>query len=415
MYLVMKEKHKKRIHETTNNSRKNIIYVLLLIITFSITYGKIFDSKLDLNGDNFSYLLLAKNISDGHGYTTLSVDGAYKPASWFPPGYPYLLAISNFVVNDNVKGLKIINGLLFLSTILLFFSMLKRITKNAPFSFSISFLLIINSGLLRLSTMIMSEIPYLFFSVLAFYAITKWEEKEEKVFWKSKLFYLAIISSAISLYMRSFGLMLIGAVTVHWLIQKKWKLAGGYLLGSIILYSPYQIRNVIYGIKGRYLKTIMIDNPWRPESGQISSFSAFWDKIITNLNDTIIHGFPKVLFPTIDSAELSLGVTFLGIFILLVTFWGIWQLKGFRYLFGCYIIMNIGIFLLWHGGNGVRYVWPLAGFISFGFFYGILEIIRYLLKKEKDHKAINTIGYSFLIISFFLFPKIQELEDGKKK
>lgn len=388
-----------------------IIAVVTLILLFIMVYFKIFDAKLDLNGDNYNYLLLSKNILDGHGYSTIALDGTYTPAGWFPPGYPYILAISQFFLGENVESLKMVNGLLFLFSVLLFFFISEKFSKNLFFAFSISTLLALNSGLLRFSTILMSEIPYLFFILLAIYSLLKIDEDNEKTtFWKSRWFYLIVLSSIISYYIRGFGITLICAIAFHWLLNKKWKLSISYLVFIFILFLPYYIRNKIYGIGDRYLKTIFVDNPWRPESGGISTFSQFYDKIVTNLNDTIIFGFPEVLFPSIDVSNPGFSLILFGLTILCFSFLGIWQIKKYRYFLGSFLILNIGIFLLWHTGNGARYVWPLTGFVMLCSFYGIYNSLMYLFRRLNFQFLVKYFGLVFLLLAFFHLSSIQELK-----
>lgn len=384
------------------------VYPVIIAIIFLIAFQKVFDKKLDLNGDNFQYLTLSENILNGHGYSVLSINGQYTPANWFPPGYPYLLALNKLLVgSDNINGLKIINGLLFLVAILLLFSVVKKLTHSAELAFSVAVLLALNSGVLRFATILMSEISFLLFTVLALFAVLNIDKKtEQPVFWKNYWFYIAVVSTIISFYIRGFGIVLMASITLHWLFQRRWKLASAFLAGNILLFLPYQIRNSIYGLEGRYLKTIFVNNPWRPESGKITSLSEFIDKIITNLNDTVIHGFPQVLFPTLQQVTPGFWIKIFGLIIIVISTYGIWRLKKYRILLGGLIAFNVGIFLLWHTGNGVRYVWPLAGFLYFVFCYGLLELIRHFIPRLAASNS-SYLPFVFLIFAIFLFPSIK--------
>ena len=390
-------------------NKSKSFFVLILFLLFIVVYGFIFNSKLDMNGDNFGYLSLSKNIYDGHGYTNLTIDGIYKAAGWFPPGYPYILAISRFFVGDSIVGLKVVNGIFFLFSVLLFFLIVQKLTKNLFFAFSVAVLMLMNRGLLWHSTTLMSEIPYLFFVVLSVYSLLKFDENYLEKKMKQKWLYFLIISSVLSFYIRSVGIVLILAIIFHWLVAKKWKLSFAYIFSITILYLPYFIRNKIFGIKGRYLKIILVDNPWRPESGVVGSFGEFCNKIITNLNDTVICGFPKVLFPAINVAESATFLKVVGIIVLVLLFLGIWSLKTHKYFFGSFFIFNIGVFLLWHTGNGVRYVWPLTGFIIFFVLYGIYFIILKIFELKNRSINLKCLGLLFLPLALTYIPEIKKL------
>ena len=384
------------------------VYPVIIAIVFLISYPKVFDAKLDLNGDNFNYLALSDNILNGHGYSVLNVSGEYVPANWFPPGFPFILAFEKLIVGrDNINGLKMMNGLLYLISILLFYLIIIRLTNSPPLAFSVGILLALNSGLLRFATIIMSEIPFLLFSVLGLYAVVRLDSlSKEKPFWKTPWIYLTIVSVMISYYIRGFGIVFLAAFTLHWLFQKRWKLAGFFVAGSVLLFLPYKIRNSMYGLKGRYLKTVFVDNPWRPESGQITTFGDFVSKLITNLQDTILNGFPHVMIPSLERAPESIWITIFGVFVLLVAAFGIWRVKQYRILLGGVILFNAGIFLLWHTGNGVRYVWPLAGFIYFAFGNGLIELFRIFVFKDEESAVSKNLGFGILALSFFLFSSI---------
>ena len=58
---------------------KKYLPFLLMAVVFFAVYQYCFDSKLDLNGDNASYIQLARTLSDGHGYSNVSPSG-FTPA-----------------------------------------------------------------------------------------------------------------------------------------------------------------------------------------------------------------------------------------------------------------------------------------------------------------------------------------------
>lgn len=254
-------------------------YLLLLSFVFLFSYSYIFDVKLDLNGDNFGYLNYAKAIADGKGYVS-PYSSTYPPTNWFPPGYSALLASLMLVFGQKIVLFKIVNGLFYFGALLLLFGFSKKVTGNKPLSFVVVALLFLNSGLMRYATILMSEIPYLFFSVLAFYMLITMEKKSN--FLKNSRFWWLLVASAAAFYFRSVGLGLIAAVACYFLFQKRWKEATAYVSGFVLLYLPWAIRDHVHGLKGRYLDTMTVANAWRPEEGKIDSISGFLDKMQLN-------------------------------------------------------------------------------------------------------------------------------------
>ena len=108
---------------------RSFLYVLLLIVTicFVSTYTKIYDVKLDMNGDNIHYYALGKALAEGKGFTN-TISFSETPHTHFPPGYPVFVAGVMKFFPDNINAVKIANGILLYAAILLLFFLLKKIS-----------------------------------------------------------------------------------------------------------------------------------------------------------------------------------------------------------------------------------------------------------------------------------------------
>ena len=100
------------------------LYPLSLVVIFLISFNYIFNSKIDLNGDNCSYYMLATSIAQGHGFADITND-AYTPSNVFPPGYPLLMSIVRLFTGSFLAQ-KIMNGLFLLASSLLMFHFFKK-------------------------------------------------------------------------------------------------------------------------------------------------------------------------------------------------------------------------------------------------------------------------------------------------
>jgi len=122
-----------------------------------------------------------------------------------------------------------------------------------------------------------------------------------------------------------------------------------------------------------------------------------------------------VLFPFVKVDETAATTMWaIGLVVLLVTFFGAWKTGKFKIFFGGYLLANIGVFLLWHSGNGSRYVWPLAPFITICFFLGLYEIIRWVGGKLKV--GVTPVwAYAFLLVAFLMLPKMKEINTMAKE
>lgn len=389
---------------------KNKLYYLLLVligVTLLGTYSYTLDEKLDLNGDNATYIILARNMAQGLGYSSVTVDGI-KPASHFPPGYSFILSIFMRMGIDNLLFFKILNALFLFASLCLLFFVFKRCTKQVWLIACILVLSCFSTQLLHFAGMVMSEMSYMFFTVLGVFALWQYAESDKKEWYSSPWFWIAIVASMSAYHIRTVGMALMLSIVIFFLFRKQWIAAGASLVSQILLMVPWILRNKQYGIESRYFGTIMTVNPWRPEEGTISSVGEFIEKMWTNLDQTVIAGFPQVLFPfafTETNEPSGAGMIIVGLIVLAMVIWGAWNTDKMRWLMLALLAGNIGLFALWHGGNGTRYVTPIIPLVYLFFYNGVFACIKLLFKDkvEDDTKWA-------LILLFMIFPMIKPLQ-----
>lgn len=371
--------------------KRYVLYILAAAFAacFVWLFSYTMDPKLDLNGDNAIYIQLARNMADGHGYSSQNVDGNYTPASHFPPGYSAILSVAITCGITSLAGFKILNGIfLFLSLCGLVY-IVSRLTRQVYFSFAIAVLVLLCPVLMHFAGIVMSEMSYMLCTVVTLvalfqYAVSASPDKAGRFsFLRSPWFYLAVVSAVASYHIRTVGASAMAAVVIFFLFRKEWLATLGSAVSMVALMVPWMARNAAHGIKGRYLDTVMVVNPWRPEEGNISSFGEFFNKMLTNLDETVIKGFKEMLFPfmTIDYSHSSSVMAIIGgLLLVAVIFWGAWNLGSMRWAVMAFIAANMGLFALWHGGNGSRYVTPVAPMLFFCFYVGIYSALQFVLK-----------------------------------
>lgn len=394
--------------------KNKLSYLLLLLIgiVLSGTYSYTLDKKLDLNGDNASYIILARNMSQGLGYVNTTVDGI-KPASHFPPGYSFILQLFMRMGIDNLLFFKILNAVFLFASLCLLFFVFKRCTKQIWLIACILVLCCFSTQLLHFAGMAMSEMSYMFFTVLGIFSLWKYAESDKQEWYGSPWFWTAIVASVAAYHIRTVGMALILSIVVFFLFRKQWLAAGASLVSQIALMLPWILRNKYYGLESRYFGTIMTVNPWRPEEGTISSVGEFMEKMWTNLDQTVIAGFPQVLFPFLspETNEPS-GVwgIMVGIIVLSIVVWGAWNTGKMRWFMLALLAGNIGLFALWHGGNGTRYVTPIIPLVYLFFYNGVFAFIKLFLK---DKLADDT-KWAFVLL-FLIIPMIKPLQEMHKQ
>ena len=96
-------------------------------------------------------------------------------------------------------------------------------------------LVAVNSHLLRYSTILMTEIPFMFFLMLSLYSVVNINFKKQ--WFKDRWFWLMIGFVGIAYYTRTAGLALIPAFPIYFALEKKWRyaVASGILLIAITI------------------------------------------------------------------------------------------------------------------------------------------------------------------------------------
>ena len=241
----------KKSGKFTPETIRTVIYLLLMAIVFVPTYNHIFDKKVALLGDNAAYYIFGKALANGDGYVNANIIS--KPqASQFPPGYPAFMATVMKVFNDKITTLKTANGfLLFLSLVILFF-FFRNISKNIHLSFILSAGVMFNMHLLQYSSMMISEIPFLFISSLSLWLLTL--VKFEKKPWTDPWFLMMILAAAGSYYVRGQGLAVFAGIFLFLAIDRKWIHLATSSVGYFLLLLPWQIRSAGLS-ESAYIKT----------------------------------------------------------------------------------------------------------------------------------------------------------------
>ena len=378
-------------------------HIIIITLLFWIVYSNIFDKKPDMNGDNFAYYLLGKRLATGQGYTN-ATEIHHMPHTHFPPGYPMLLALFMKTVGDDQDTLNFMNGLMMYGSLLLLYFMIKRLTASSALAFAAAFISALNSHLLRSSTITMSEVPFLFISLLAIYAFIRAVDDPKSL--KSPWLYVSIVSIVICYHTKTTALALIGGVAVYLLFAKDWKRLAVVVGGFIILCLPWHFRNS--GLGDSHVGQLMQVNPYKPELGNLTTGTFI---------DRVQHNFVRYISTDIPSGVLSLEANFekapmsfwlMGIVIIGLVLWGIFKLRDFRLMFLGYIGGTLAILMIWPDiWGGIRFILPLIPIAIFLALFGIKELIALGV----GEKNMTFVPYLFLIFGMLYTKPIAALEE----
>jgi hypothetical protein len=371
---------------------------VLMLVLFLAVYGYIFDAKLDLNGDNANYYILGKALAGGHGYVNLN-SPSQTVNNHFPPGYPAIIGVLIQIFGDSFNIPKLFNGALFLASLLILFFTGKALTNSTPVSILTVFAIMLNSHFLRFSTIIMSELPFIFCTLLAIYIFSR--SKKEGWGLNDGKFYFTLALVAGAFYVRSSGMALIAGILFYLLMGRNWRLAFSYLSGFLVLIMPWIIRGQLLG-GNSYLHQLVMVNPYRPAMGEIG-LADLLSRVIQNLVRYITVEIPSAslsFIPVDYLAQTPLWLWLVGPGFLMITGYGLWQLPGLKSLVWYYILSTLGILLLWpEVWVGIRFVLPIVPFLMLGFFYALNLMLR---KRIRHYKVIYWLPG--LILAAYLLP-----------
>jgi len=368
----------------------NILALLLITIIFIGVYYYSFDEKVNLNGDNASYYLLGKGIVNGEGYVLYN-DLLSKPHSHFPPGYPLIIAFI-MLFSKSTFIIKLANGAFLLASCFLLYSILKKCKIQLSVILVSIIFLLFNYHIVNSSVTMMSEVPFLFFSLLSLFLLMQIQFIGE--YWKTRTFWFFILSLGFTFHIRTVGIALVVGILFYLLLEKRFKAVAVVTVSFILTLIPWMLRNKIQGLGGNYREQLLKINTYRPELGD-AGFADFITRIGKNLYRYTSKEIPSAMVPfrevhyKTDSLPMDWGI---GIIAIALILFGIYKLPRYRTLFFGYIAGTFPILMLWPDvWNSPRFLLPLIPLMIFLAIYALTNLMNTLLAYVKLNSWVTPI------------------------
>ncbi|MGB5982968.1 MAG: hypothetical protein WBG46_12565 [Nonlabens sp.] len=384
---------------STANKRLVALYTIVFIVLYTIVYCIIFDSKLSIIGDNASYYILGRALSNGEGFTNIHLIDQTSHFH-YPPGYPAVISIIITFLSNNIITIKIFNGLFLVSALLILMRLFYKLKRNIHITFLMGMLLIFNKSLLQFSTIIMSEIPFLLSTTIALYLIYALDYRRALL--KNWKFGLVILLIVFSIYLRSLGIALAVGFGIHLLTKKYFKFLLTLITVSTALYLPWILRG-LNSNQNSYFSQLMMVNPYRPELGT----AGFFDLIVRayeNLLRYVIVEIPSSLAYSVDidyNEDLyNTGSVLIGCALMsLIVAGGISIYKKYQ-LLPIYVLCYFLILLIWPSSwYGTRFITPLIPLLVFFAATGLIDVFKF--STQVIPKIINYKKQKITIILLF--------------
>lgn len=319
-----------------------------IIISISILIGVLCFSLIPFDGgDNFAYYYLSESLLSGQGYKSIwlideSINGH------FPFGLPILLLPAT-LLNSYTAG-KVIIFLFFIGTLLITAKLYE--TEVKPVRITALLLFAMSPVLWEYSHYILSEIPFVFFSVLAVWL------------YKKNCVPLAMLSAIGTFYIRFVGLILV-------------------LVMMIMAVVEYRDRKLLWNFIGLYSITILLVGFW-----------LIWSHLHPTNPYLQYIGLSRLVV-NIKCLCLPIMRKFYCIGILPLIFFGLgfWQTKGDRFL-KVYMLAYMGFILLWRWGWDYRMYIPLLPFFALY----IAKGIHYLSQKIGRENPLTKVVLGLYLI-----------------
>ena len=368
------------------------IYPVILLITFIKTYDEVYDTKLNLGGDNAAYYILGSAISSGEGYTNTHFQDKTAHRH-FPVGYPLVIAgISTFFPND-IQAIKKSNGVFLFISIGVLFLIGSNLT-NPHLAFIACLYSLFNFHLLTFSFIMMSEIPFLFFFHLVLWVFMKTDLSLP--IYKNWRFLFLILLVSICYHIRTIGLAVLLGLFINLIWQKKWQYGFSVIIGFITVGLPWYLRNRQLG--ANYVNQLIYKNPYRPELGIMKpidwlerAWTNFERYIVTDIPNSLMN-VPRSFEPT-DSTTIAMWSV--GIIIVFLVMYGLFRLeKQMCILLFLTLSAFFGILLIWPDvWLGQRFIIPLLPIFILLLSNGVFHVL---------HKLTCRLNANFRITSIFM-------------
>lgn len=317
----------------------------------------LFDPKIHTGGDSVTYVLLAESVLlTGDGYSLSMEPGPPEAHTLYPPGYPALLAPLVALFGRNFVVLKLLSVLFTVGAVAVFCFYARR-HREPLLWFCLALAFAVNPGVIDYSRWMLSEAPFLFFSLLALWQLDA-DSRDRRM---GRAFSLGLAASVASFYVRSIGALLLVAGSLSYAIRGEWRKFLVHGLAGSALTIPWLVRNSLSsGVSSSYFEYFSFVNVYAPEAGRLSALG-FLERLFDNAWIYATREMPRALagsdstwaaHPLVGAAGLAFcGLALVGL------------VRTFRRgsaAAGIYLVLSLAAIMLFQESVAdVRYLVPI--------------------------------------------------------
>ena len=326
-----------------------------------------FSPDISTNGDDAKYLILGQSLASGNGYHCI-----YEPASpvetQYPPLFPAFLGFFSLFGGEQLVP-KIAVGIISGCMLLLLFYYLRSTFPR--FALPVTLVTALSSSVASHSTVLLSEIPYLFASLGALMLLELYRRRGGT----GVIFWAAAITAIAPAFIRTVGISFVAAWVISTILDKKYKQAAAHL---VIFISATFLLRLTTSWNSPYIDQLFRRNSYNPELGFVT-MPEMIGRIGMNLHEYLFGVLPQAMLGGSLPPNVSLVLSF-GLMLLA----GIGWVRNFalptRFL-SFYLLFYGGIICMWQTQwTSLRFIVPIVPFLIILALLGLETVIRFVLR-----------------------------------
>ncbi len=352
-----------------------VVLVLALIVSIQLLSGNLF---FVFGFDTPNYILLAKSIAAGHGYSDINAPG-FPPHTQYPPGLPLILAPVVYLFGYNLVWMHLVIIFFAFLSVPLLLRVFSR-EERGYLGVFIALLTLTSFHFVEFSREILSEVPYLFFSLLGVLFFEKYFHERENPR------YLALFTAALvaAYFVKMIGITLYAAALSALALRalERRGRAGLYIkkilvfaVLAILPFVLFMLRNAYYSSGVDTYQSIFLTADYYNLSSGHAGLLSIFERTFRNLGIYILLPSRMVLAYLYAGPLPAWTRTFFSILLLLLMLYGLGrELMRTRGIKEFYVIFFVGLIIVWpvYGiGDSYRYLVPMIPFFYYYLFSGI--------------------------------------------
>lgn len=233
-----------------------LVHVIFALLTYT--------PSPHMGGDNASYLTLGYSLLHRHAYLELW-DPAEPPHTKYPPVYPGILAAAMALGARTWTAFKLLS-VLFTGVGSAFVYLWAAERRSRIFALAVALLMAGSDSLLWASHWILSEAPFVAFTLCALWAFERAERRGFPAGWTL----LGGLATILAYFTRSAGLPLVVAALAWLALRQRWRAAAAFAGAFAVPAALWWVRG--QGLAaGAYVSEFWMRNPYLPELGRVDA------------------------------------------------------------------------------------------------------------------------------------------------